>query len=454
MQQEKDSTGITIREIFQVLLKRWKMLLCVFLIVATIGNVYTFKIKKTTYYSEGLITVEYNGNDTNSNLDITSSLKYVTTVAEYMKKDVVLTQVINDLPEYNLDLKSLNSIISLSYNSNSMLITIKATTEDGEESKKIVKALTEEISKYSYDENNPMTMYCKITVRDNGTNYYKAGPKRGLYLIITILSGLVLGALLSLIVEFSSTKFRNREEIENIGYPIIGVNYKNKKKEKKDSDDLIKPSIHAFEPYNRLLSNIKLSNVDNPHKVVMITSTGPQELKTTVVSNLAYTAYNNNQKVCLIDLDIRKPRVHKVFGLTRNDGIVEYLDGSLTLENVIKHTQKGVDVITAGKTVDNPVVILESEKLKNLINELKEKYDLILVDSSPLLAANDSLVIAKLVDGAVFNVAVNASRKKDVKDSVEQLSHFTNIIGINCTNVPTSKTAGYYYYNYHYGEEK
>lgn len=451
--KEKETEGITLHDFFHTLIKGWKVILVIFVLVSAVGSVYTFKIKKNTYYSLGSITVEYNGNRQDNTVDITSSLHYVTTVCELMKSEDVLKKVADNLKdEYKLNVEDLKKTISISSSTTSMLITFKATSDNGEKSQKIVRTLANEISKYSFDSTSDYDkLYCKISVRDNGFDYYKAGPNRALLLAGFMLGGLVLGCCVVLIIEYTSLKFRNKDELRQLDYPIIGTIFKLKKKTNLDNDDLIEPTLRNFEPYNRLLSNIQLANVDNPLKVIMFTSAIQSEFKTTTIANTAYAAANNSKKVVVIDLDVRKSRLHKVFGLPKNNGLVEYLNDEITFDEVIKHTAIGVDVITSGKNIDNPVVILESEKLKNLINKLKDIYDLVLIDTAPFMACNDSLEIAKLVEGCVFNVAINTSLKKDVIYATSQISQLTKVIGINCTNVPTTKSDGYYYY---YGKEE
>ena len=455
MLNERENEGITLGDIFSALKKGWAIILVVFLAVFVIGSVFTFKVKKNSYYSTGSITVEYKANESSETVDITSSLLYVQTVGEFMTSNKVLANVVESLSEYDYDVESIRDVLSVSYSTNSMIITYKAVTDNGQKCQDVIEAFSSEIEKYSCDSNSDYEkFYCRITVRDNGENFYKEGPNRVIYMIITVLAGLVLGCLFVLVKELASNKFKTREQVEGLGYPIIGVNFEEKSKRHVENDDLIKPSIKNFEPYNRLLSNIKLSNLDNPAKLIMVTSTGEKEYKTTVISNLAYAAANNKKKVIIVDLDIRKPRIHKVFKLSRNEGLVDYLEGSIELDKSIKKTNIGVDVICSGKKVDNPVVIFESDKLKNLLVELKTKYDYVFVDTAPLLACNDAMVLASSVDGAIYNVALNASTRKEVRTSLDSLSKLTSVIGVNITRMKNRKTDGYYYYQYGYGSEK
>ena len=447
MNEENTEKGITIHDILIAIKKGWYILLIAICLGAIVGAIYTFGIAKSKYYADGLVSVEYNevSSDGTVGLNTTQSLRYVNTIGDFLTSETVLTSVKETLSDkYTLSVTGLRGMISATYSTDVMLISIRVTTTNGEKSQDIVKTLVEEICKYSVDSTSSYVhFYCNISNRGAGQNYYSGGPNRTLYMIISLLAGAVLGLVVIFIKEFASTKFKNKEEIESLGYPIVGIKY-----DQKDAkEELITPSIVNFEPYNRILSNIKLSNVDTPYKVVMITSTDQGELKTTISTNLAYTARNNGKKVCVVDLDIRKPKVDKIFGVQKEVGLAEYLLDDTDLDSIIKKTESGVDVITSGKKIDNPIVVLESEKLKNLITILKEKYDYVIIDTPPLLACSDAEQIAKICDGVIFNIAINQAKKKDVKDSINSLaSHNINVIGVNITKVKASKKTAYYNY--------
>ena len=118
-------------------------------------------------------------------------------------------------------------------------------------------------------------------------------------------------------------------------------------------------------------------------------------------------------------------------------------------DELIKKSSIGVDVITVGSEVSNPVTLLESQKLKELINELKEIYDYVIIDTPPLTACNDAAIISKLADAIIFNIAINQGKKKEIKSSIEELLDAkANIIGINVTKANLKDRGEYYYYDY------
>ena len=162
----------------------------------------------------------------------------------------------------------------------------------------------------------------------------------------------------------------------------------------------------------------------------------------------------NDKKVIVIDLDLRIPSIHKVFNVSKNNGIVDYITTDLDYKEFIKKTSCNVDVITVGSTTKelNPLIFIESEKLKKLLSTLRQVYDYILIDTPPVLPCSDALAVAKIVDAAIYNVAINHSRKKDFKECINTLkSQGVNVLGLVVTKSKLPKSAKDYYY---YGDEK
>lgn len=464
-----EQSYITLGDLIKSILKNWILLCVITLVITVIGAIYTFGIAKETYKGSSTLIVEVksDSNNQDSNVNISYSNTYVNTVASVLKDTNTIKKAVDKYNSENKNDKNYQEITysqfadelstTVTTNNNYLTFVIKDTNKDR------IIALSTYVMDYivslsnDYDESTKEDLVCeikKLSVPDSLSDIKYNSPNKPLYLIISLLAGLVVGCAVVFIKEFASSKFQSKEEVEALGLPIIGIKVDSKEKDKKfEDDDLVKPSIRAFEPYNRILTNIKFANVDNPYKTIMITSTQMGEFKSTVLSNLAYAAVNNGKKTIIIDLDLRRARVHKIFEITKENGVSDYLVGNTELNDVIKHTSVGVDVITGGNGVDNPVLVLESQKLRDLVATLKETYDYVFIDTPPLLACSDALEIAKFADGIIYNVALQGANKKDIKDSLDSLKHNdSNLIGINITNVKMTKKEGYYYYQYGYGE--
>lgn len=214
-----------------------------------------------------------------------------------------------------------------------------------------------------------------------------------------------------------------------------------------------------YEDYNRLKDNVLYMNVDGNTKVIQIESALMSEGKTTLVSNLAVSLGLTNKKVVVVDIDFRRPKVHRMFSLSKDVGVAEYVLEDKKLEEVIKTTDyKNVDVVTRGAKVYNSSLLLVSDKFKKLIAELRERYDFVFLDCAPVLQISDYIHISKVSDGVLFLVAYASTTKAQVFEAVKQLKqNNARILGTVFTMYDNkSDKATYYkkgYYKYRYIEQ-
>lgn len=216
-----------------------------------------------------------------------------------------------------------------------------------------------------------------------------------------------------------------------------------------------KDQRHINNAYEKLKDNILFASIGGRLKVIQVESSTSFEGKTTLVSNLAVSLADNNKKVLVIDLDLRKPRVHRCFGILNKSGICDYLLGNITLDNLVVHTEFNVDVITRGLQIDNPSLILTSNKLSELVEHFKPLYDYIIVDCPPVLVATDYIHISRFTDGILFCVAYGVTKRTEVTDAIKELRKSQlNIIGSVFTFYDEDKADYYEYKNYssHYYE--
>jgi capsular exopolysaccharide synthesis family protein len=196
-----------------------------------------------------------------------------------------------------------------------------------------------------------------------------------------------------------------------------------------------------------------LSASGKPPGVIMVTSANPSEGKTMIASNLALTLSLDGHRSVIIDCDLRKPRVHKIFQLESQPGLTNYLSGSATLEEIIRPTSiPDLMLISAGARPPSPGNLLNSEVFKKLLIRLREQFHHIVIDTPPLLGFADGRIISAMVDGVMIVVKHNSTHKTAGRMVHQLLSQIhAPIIGAVLNSVGKhSQVYGGYYYHYYY----
>lgn len=450
MQNENlnDNSSITLGDLLKMIKKNIIFVLIVILLFLGGGIFYTFKLVTPTYKSTTTIVVAVKnpGGSSSGNVDYVNSLRLVYTVAHFTTEDAVLDTVAE---EFNTTSENLRKLISCSTTDNEYMYTISVVYKDPKMTRDIANKVFESLDMQCKTNDVIKIFDVSVGQATPATEGIYNSPNKTLYIIVSLIIGFVVAFVIVFMKELLSNKYKNKKDIElTIPEKIIAVFPDNKSLGKDNKNiSLIEPTMTNIEPYNILSTNIKYLNLENPYKVILCTSTEMNELKTTIVVNLAYSLALNNKKVCIIDLDTRRPTVHKAYDISIQNGLVEYVSGDATKEEIIKHTKEGVDVITRGREILNPLVLLESTKLKDLINELKQEYDYILLDTPPYLAASDVLVASKLCDGIIYNIAMNQTHKKLVQEGLNSLRDINStIIGVVLTKAIVEKSDSKYYY--------
>jgi len=211
---------------------------------------------------------------------------------------------------------------------------------------------------------------------------------------------------------------------------------------------------HLKEAYNRLKDNILYYCVDNVKKIIQIESATQGEGKTTTAVNLAIALGLSGKKVILLDLDFRRPRLHRAFQIENVDGLGEYMIGKCKKENMIKHTAyQNVDVINCGSDIVNESAVITSNKILALVEQLRNEYDFILLDCPPVLMISDFIHISRLSDGVLFVAAFGITKKKEIQEGIKLLKNNNiSIIGCAFTHFNPKKASSYYEYSKNYYE--
>lgn len=289
-------------------------------------------------------------------------------------------------------------------------------------------------------------------------------PVRPRTLLNTVLAG-VVGAMLAVgtvfLIEYLDDTVKSTEEASQVlGLPILGFFARADHTEDGKLFVASEPRSPISEAFRALRTNIQFAGVDRPIRTLLVTSPGPGEGRSTVASNLAVVIAQGGKKVVLLDADMRKPRVHRLMGLSNKVGISEFFkQPARDLRSVVQHWGDGdLDVVTSGKVPPNPAELLGSERMSQLLDMFKGKYDFVVIDSPPVGVVTDPTVLSARVDATLLVVEPKKTKLGAAIAAVEQLRRAdANVIGVVFNNVQlkragyyTGYDSGYYYYQYAY----
>lgn len=208
------------------------------------------------------------------------------------------------------------------------------------------------------------------------------------------------------------------------------------------------PKSPIAEQFRTIRTNIQFSNVDEELQSMIVTSSGPAEGKSTTTANLSVVIAQQGKRVLLIDADLRKPTVHYTFRTENHIGLSNVLTRQSSLEEAVTATaQDKLWVLPSGPIPPNPSELLGSKGMKTLLEQAKDEYDVIIIDTPPVLAVTDAQVLANLADGVVLVVSSGKTEMDAAKKAKELLeSAKAKILGVVLNNKKVQDSQYYYYY--------
>ena len=208
------------------------------------------------------------------------------------------------------------------------------------------------------------------------------------------------------------------------------------------------------EAFRTVRTNISFSDVDNEIQTILFTSTKQNEGKSTVIANVAYSFSKlENCKVLLMDLDLRNPSVHKMFGVSNTYGLMDNLKSNRPLEKCIHKIEENIHVLPTGAMPPNPSEILSSKKMAKFLEDIKSHYDYIFIDAPPVGVVSDATIISSNVDGVMYVVASNETDLSHAQVAIDNLKKAdANIIG-SVLNKYEMNQSSYSYYGYYYEQD-
>lgn len=459
---------LELKDLFRIIFKN-KWLIVSLVIICTLLAIASNHYLVTPLY-DSKATLMVNGKkgfvigDLPASIDLNSigaNQKLVVTYGEIIKSRTILSRVI-ELLNLPLSYEALSSMITAAPVNETEILKINVTYADPEIAAKIANTTADVF----------IAEVIRIMKVDNVEFIDRAIPKkipvnvRPLRTIVIFdFFGVLIGIFIAFLLEVLNQKIKTTQELNQyLGIPVWGAIPDCKKikfkfgNDSKKSGNMLElvvsknPKSFVSEKYRAIRTHLLYANADKKTKCIIVTSATDGEGKTTTISNLALTLVDANYKVLLLDCDMRKPRIHKIFELDNGLGLSHILMEKVTFEEAKKSALQGkMDVVTAGRSQFNPSELLSSEAMQNFLVECRKNYDYILIDSPPVLLVTDIVAIAKSVDGVLLVCAANKCEVNQIvhaKESIEMVGG--KIIGTILNRMPIKDSI--FYNNYYYAD--
>lgn len=448
---------INIGEFFKYL-KRY-IVAFVVVIALAVGGVlfYDTSIKKPIYQAQTTVVIAnidgLDGSATSIN-DVNASQKLAATYSEIAKSELVLNKVIDGLGLHST-VKELSGNVTIKPVNDTSILAITVKNLDARLSaviaNKIADVAAEEI-KSIYKIENTTQLSVAVTPESPANNT----TTRDVVLAVVIAVVAVAGVAFLRFYFDDTVKYS--EDIEKtIGLPVTGRISRGDMKGRRASELVAErlPKAIVSENIKSLRTNLQFTAVDKALETILVTSSNASEGKSFVAANLAISFAQADKRVLLVDCDLRKGRMHRLFNLSNSKGLSNLLAGDLkSFSKYIQPTKlKNLNVITCGTYPPNPSELLASNKNKDLVKLLTNYFDIVIFDGAPVGGLADSVILSSIVDETLIVVRDGATTKTDLLATKDALSKVgANIAGVvfNMVNCTPSK----YYNNYYYGSDK
>ena len=273
--------------------------------------------------------------------------------------------------------------------------------------------------------------------------------------LIGLVLGLVLGIGLAFLLDNLDERIRGASDLERAaaGFPVLSIV---PEVEGKDApsyvaarDDTRSPSAEA---YRSLRTAVKFAALDRPIKIIQVTSSVSGEGKTTTVANLAVAFAQGGERVAVVCCDLRRPRIQERFAQPLTPGVTDVLVGDTPLSNAIRRVDGGVFLLPAGSPPPNPSELLSTQRAAAMMSALADEFDIVLMDSTPVLPVTDALVVSRFVDAAIVVVDARTTKRNVLRRTLQMLGQINApVLGLVLNGVRGDGSAYGYGYGYGYG---
>ena len=450
-----------LRDYVKVVRRRWRIILTTLLVVVALASFVTFQTTPQ-YESRARLFVSTTDQSASETFQGgTFAIQRVSSYADLVNGQELASRVIKrvGLP---ITPAELSEKITATVVPETVLLQISATDPDPRRAQQIGQATAEELTGFVRELETPegkANAPIKATIVDPANlSDTPVAPKPVRNIALAVMLGLLLGIGLAVIRELLDTTVKGPDDIgELTEAPVLGgILFDNDAPKHPLLTDLSPHSPRA-EAFRILRTNLQFVDVDQTKKIFVVTSSVPGEGKTSTASNTALALQTAGQRTLLIDGDLRRPQLAKIFSLEGSVGLTSILLGRIDLsEAVQEHHASGLSVLTSGSLPPNPAELLQSHAMEQLLATARLEYDTIVIDAPPLLPVTDAALIAAQADGAVVVVRQGKTTRDQLTSSMDRLQAVgARPLGVTLNMVAQRGHKGYGYgYGYGYAPEE
>lgn len=342
-------------------------------------------------------------------------------------------------------------------------VTLRSLESERNAAKQLYDTILSRFKEVDLQERSPQQASARI-INSASTPLEPSFPRRSLTIAAALVGSAILGILVVFLIEYMDTGFRSLQQLQQLAYvPALGLvprlSILDGRRSTPEDFVIDEPNSLYSEAIRTIRTSLMLSSVDQRPRSVMFTSSVPAEGKTSTAVSVARASAKAGQRTILIDCDLRKPSVNESLGVPNGKGVAEILTGAIEIDDAVEIDLKsGLHYITAGAKVPNPPDALGSNAMRQLIEDLTRRYDLVVLDTPPVLPVSDALVLLRHVDKSVFLVRWGSTRREAVLAGIRQVQEANgDLAGVVMTRVDIRRHQKYnysdsYYYYRGYGK--
>ncbi|MBO0678998.1 polysaccharide biosynthesis tyrosine autokinase [Mycolicibacterium sp. S2-37] len=450
---------MSLQEFVKLLRSRW-ITVCVVIAVSVLGALAVSLLTTPLYQASTRLFVSTTAGSSLSDAYQGNrfSQERVISYSELLMGETLAQRTINKL-DLDMSAAELKEHVQASAKADTVLITVDVLDESPVQARDIANTLSDEFVALVRELETPedgARADARVVVEQRASiPSQPVVPKTARNIGIGLALGIVLGIGLAVVRDLLDNTVKGREDLEGITRSgIVGTIPLDKERRRSPAISFEHDNSAIAEAFRKLRTNLQFLSVDNPPRVIVVTSSVPAEGKSTTAINIALALAEAEHNVVLVDGDMRRATLAKYLGLVEPVGFSTVLSGRATLSEALQKTSfPGLTVLAAGAIPPNPSELLGSQAAKNLLGDLRTQFDYVIVDSTPLLAVTDAALLAAGADGVLIMARFGHTRREQLIHAVENLKSVgAPLLGAVFTLTPSRGNGSYSYGYGYYGE--